>query len=64
MYDRHQTLRVEAMFDRIMGSFDELPDAYSPRSVAHQMRRVALKPSHAKRAKVKAARKQNHRRKA
>lgn len=56
----HSFLRLTAA----LASFAAVPGIddlrlYSPNKATHQVRRVALKPSHAKRAKVKAARKQN-----
>ena len=44
-----------------LGPLEGLPAAYQPQAVGHSLRRIALKPSRAKRAKVKAARKQRQR---
>lgn len=58
--DRRSLMALARAF-ATMPTADDL-GLYAPHAVAHQLRRVALKPSQAKRAKVKAARKQNHRR--
>lgn len=55
--DRLALMGLAAAFAAMPAADDLGP--YAPRAVAHQLRRIAVKPSHAKRAKVKAARKQN-----
>jgi hypothetical protein len=56
--DRKTLMKTAALFYSLNFEDPELPTTYHPKSVAHSLRQIALKPSSSKRAKVKAARKQ------